>query len=77
MNLNDYVYRTIIKTEIYSYCFKLLRVFFLLFFFLHALQGERIKDIKKKRCSLATLFTFEKKITIVIVDYYSHNFGKL
>lgn len=51
--------------------------FFLLFFFLHALQGERIKDIKKKRCSLATLFTFEKKITIVIVDYYSHNFGKL
>lgn len=51
MNLNDYVYRTIIKTEIYSYCFKLLRVFFLLFFFLHALQGERIKDIKKKKKS--------------------------
>lgn len=51
--------------------------FFSPFFFLYALQGERIKDIKKKRCSLATLFTFEKKITIVIVDYYSRNFGKL
>lgn len=56
MNLNDYVYRTIIKTEIYSYCFKLLRVFFLLFFFLHALQGERIKDIKKKKKVLASNF---------------------
>lgn len=50
--------------------------FFSFFFCIHYKVNE-LRIYKKKKVLASNFIHVRKKITIVIVDYYSRNFGKL